>query len=207
MVTVYTQLARSLQNIYSVMNNTLLNINWLVAIPLGFASLLFLWMGVRRGTRFFDHESNASQKERFRDLFLFVFNIISIAFCFLIAMSPTKMWLIMIPVGFTLCIFTVPISILGSYWRLYMIDGFMSKNAGIKINFSVPNEKPDEGIKWYEFTPFAFMLGWLVFFLVNVVMLLIVGNAQELSDFRTIVSIAVGIITGIIFVILGALFK
>ena len=153
------------------MSSILLNINWLALIPLGFASLFFFWLGFRRGTRFFDHESNASQKERLRDLFLSVFDLVSMVFCFLLAMSPTKMWVIMIPIGFALFVFTVPASILGGYYQLYGVSNFVPKNAGIQINLNAPSEKSDKSIYWYEFIPFVFILGWLVFFLIDVVIL------------------------------------
>ncbi len=77
----------------------------------------------------------------------------------------------MIPIGFALFVFTIPVSILGGYYRLYIVTGFMSKDAGIKISLNTPSEKFGKGVYWYEFIPFVFILGWLVFFLVNVVML------------------------------------
>ena len=149
------------------MNMTLSNINWLVAIPLGLMSLFFGGLGWRRSVRFFDHESNASQKERFRDLFLSTFDFVTVVFSLIIALSPTQLWLVMIPIGLGLFIFTIPISILGSYYQLHVASGFMPKNAGINIRSSEPGEKTDDKISWYEFTPFAFVLGWLMFFLVN----------------------------------------
>ena len=153
------------------MNNVFLNINWLAVTPLGFTSLFFLWLTLRRGIRFFDHENNASQKERFRDIFLSTFDIMAMVFCFLLAMSPTKMWLVMIPIGLAIFIFVIPISILGNYYQLYVVSGFMPKNAGVQISLNTPSEKFGKGVYWYEFIPFVFILGWLVFFLVNFVML------------------------------------
>ena len=81
------------------------------------------------------------------------------------------MWVVMIPIGFALFVFTIPVSILGGYYQLYLVTGFMPKNAGIKISLNTPSEKPDNGINWYEFIPFVFLLGWLIFFVVNVVAL------------------------------------
>lgn len=143
-----------------------LDINWLVAIPLGFTSLLSVVLALR-GARFFDHASNASQKERSRDIFLSIFDICTLAFCLLLALSPTELWLAMIPIGLGMFVLVTPISILGSYYHLYVVTGFMPKNAGVKIN--ALNEKSTEKISWYEFFPIAFMLGWLVFFVIKVV--------------------------------------
>jgi hypothetical protein len=93
-------------------------------------------------------------------------------FCILLAMSPIKMWLAMIPCGLGLFVFVVPVSMLSSYWRLYVIDGFMPKNAGIRTSLGNSGEKYDEALNWYEFTPFVFIIGWALFFLINIVLLL-----------------------------------
>ena len=192
------------------MNITLSNINWLVVVPLGFIALFFGTLGLRRSIRFFNHESNASQRERFRDLFLSTFALGTMVFSFLIAMSPTELWLVMIPIGIGMLIFTVPISILGSYYQLHVAIGFMPRNAGFKIPSAAPSEKTDESIAWYEFTPFAFVLGWLMFFIVNAAFLsvgwLTIGTAQELSGFSMIIGIIIGILTAVV-VIVGVFLK
>jgi hypothetical protein len=155
------------------MNISLSSINWFAIIPLGIISLFFLWLGFRRGIRFFDHESNSSQKERLRDIFLFTFNLVAIAFCVLIAMSPTELWLVMIPIGLGLFIFVIPVSLLGSYYELYVVTGYMPKNAGFHVQLNDPNEKLDGKIVWYEFSPFIFIAGWFIYFIVSIVKLIL----------------------------------
>jgi hypothetical protein len=143
---------------------TLSDINWLAAFPLGLAALFFLLLGYRRGVRFFDHESNSSQKERQRDNFLASFDIAAFVFCIVLAMSPVKLWLLMIPIGIAALLFCIPVSILGSYYQLYEVTGFMPKNAGIQVQHNGPGEKPDGKVVWYEFIPFIFIAGWLTYF-------------------------------------------
>ncbi len=191
------------------MDITLANINWLAAIPLGFVALFFGALGLRRGIRFFDHESNASQKERLRDLFLSVFDMVAMVFGVLLAMSPTELWLVMIPIGLGLFIFVIPISMLGGYYQLHVASGFMPKNAGIKIRLGAPKETIDEKMAWYEFTPLAFIFGWLMFFLVKLAILSIgwiIGNSPEPNSLSTIIGMIVGTMTGVI-VVLGAFVK
>ncbi len=189
--------------------NNISTINWLIAIPLGFAGLFFLLLGFRRCVRFFDHQNNTNQKERFRDLFLSTFDIVAAIFCFLIATSSPKLWLVMIPIGLVLFIVCIPISLLGGYYQLYVVSGFMPKNAGIQIHFDLLVEKAKEKIPWYEFAPFAFILGCLVFFLVNVAILSFgwfIGNAQELYDSSIIIGIIIGTVT-VAIVILGVIIR
>ena len=108
-----------------------------------------------------------------RDIFLFVFNLVAIVFCVLIAMSPTELWLVMIPIGLGLFIFVIPVSLLGSYYQFYVVAGYMPKNAGFQVQLNDPSEKLDGKILWYEFTPFMFITGWLVYFIVSIVMLIL----------------------------------
>ncbi len=155
------------------MNNTLSNINWFVGLPLGSISLFFLWIGFRRGVRFFDHENSSSQKERLRDVFLSTFDIVATGFCVLLAVSPTKLWLAMIPIGIIMFVFAIPVSLLGSYYQLYVVTGYMPKNANVQVQRNILNEKSDGKILWYESIPFIFITGWLIYFLFNIATLAI----------------------------------
>jgi hypothetical protein len=169
----FQSLARSMQNTPKFLRANLSNINWIIALPLGIVSLFFLWIGFRRGVRFFDHENNSSKKEKLRDVFLSTFDIVTVGFCVLLAVSPTNLWLVMIPIGSALFVFTIPVSLLGSYYQLYVVTGYMPKNAGIQVQHSVLNEKANGKIVWYEFTPFIFVIGWLIYFLFNIAILAI----------------------------------
>jgi hypothetical protein len=77
------------------------------------------------------------------------------------------------PLGIALFVFTIPVSLLGSYYQLYVVTGYMPKNAGIQVQHSVLNEKANGKIVWYEFTPFIFFIGWLMYFLFNIAILAI----------------------------------
>ena len=70
-------------------------------------------------------------------------------------------------------VFSIPVSLLVSYYKLYVITGYMPKNAGIQIQHGVPNKETDGKILWYEFTPFIFIAGWLIYFLFNIAVLAI----------------------------------
>jgi hypothetical protein len=170
-----------------------MNINWLAAVPIGLLSLFFVLLAFRRGVRFFDHESPAGKTERFRDIFLSIFDLTSAAFGILIVIFPIKMWPVGILCGLGLFVFVLPISILGSYWQL-SVSGFMPKNAGIRISAeeTLPENK-GKWLAWYEFIPFAYLIGWIVFFLVTVVL----GFTGSLSEnTTTILSIIAGTAAG-----------
>jgi hypothetical protein len=116
------------------MNITLSDINWAAVFPLGIISFFPLWLGYRRIARFFDHKNNSSKKERLLDAFLSTCDIYAAVFCFLMAIGPIKFWLVMIPFSLGALVCVIPLSILGSYYQLYFVQGYMPKNSGIKVS-------------------------------------------------------------------------
>jgi hypothetical protein len=150
-----------------IMNIILTNVNWFTAFWLGIVAIYFLWLGLRRGIRFFDHENGYSKKERLLDGFLLAFNISTVGFCVFLAISPIKLWLAMIPIGFAIIIVVIPVVLLGSYYHLFFVSGYMPKNNDVQSHHNLPPEKSENKMAWFEFAPFVFIVGWFVFFVIN----------------------------------------
>ncbi len=70
-------------------------------------------------------------------------------------------------------VFAIPVSLLGSYYQLYVVTGYMPKNANVQVQRNILNEKSDGKILWYESIPFIFITGWLIYFLFNIATLAI----------------------------------
>ncbi len=171
--------------------------NFIISIPLGLIALFFGSIGWRRGNRFNFHDYQGDRKERLRDSFFSSFTMITAISCLFPIIAPLSIWGFIIPIALLMVLVITPISMLGAYWSSFLGNAM----TGGKIrnnNFFWQSKKDISTLEWYEFTPFAFVGGWVVYYLVYVSLLLALGY-EIMSDnaptWIIFVGLAVGVVT------------
>ena len=94
---------------------------------------------------------------------------------------------------------------LGFYLKSFLANVLVGLTNLLTGNDSIRNngifwkkEKDISSLEWYEFTPFAFVSGWIVCYLVYLSLLLILGykiNSDNVPMWIIFVGLIVGIIT------------
>jgi hypothetical protein len=76
--------------------------------------------------RFYFYEYGNDPKEGFPDIFLGYVDLIALSLSLLMAISPPKWWMFMIPCGSSLFLFA-PFFMLREYWKKKIINGRMTE--------------------------------------------------------------------------------
>jgi hypothetical protein len=168
--------------------------------PIGIIALFFVFIGWRRGIRFNFHDYQGDKKERLRDNFFSSFTIITSLGCLIPIIFPFDLWGFAIPLYLLMVFVITPVSMLGAYWSSFL--GNVMTGARIRNNgFFWQSSKDISVLEWYEFTPFAFVGGWVVCYLVYVSLLLVMGYrimSEDVPAWFILVGLTVGTITAVI---------
>jgi hypothetical protein len=182
-------------------------IRFALAIPLGLIALFFLYIGSRRGERFSFHDYQGDDQERLRDNFFSAFTMFTSLSCLTI-MIPLTSWRFAIPFILLLILIGTPMLMLGFYLKSFLANVLVGLTNLLTGNDSILNngifwkkEKDISSLEWYEFTPFALVSGWIVYYLVYLSFLLILGFKID-SDNAPVWVIFVGLTVGIITAVL-----
>lgn len=101
---------------------------WLVlGVPLGIGGVLLFVKGMKKTNRFFYHDYGESKSEQFKDvllssvyLFCGVCCLAVVGLAFIVGAEDVGRYLFFIPAFILFGAFVIPVSILGSYWQLYL---------------------------------------------------------------------------------------
>ena len=175
-------------------------IKFTIVIPIGIIALFFVFVGWRRGIRFNFHDYQGDKKERLRDNFFASFTMIAAIGCIIPIMFPFDLWGFAIPFYLLIVLVITPISMLGQYWSSFLgnvMTGGRIRNSG----FFWQSGKDISALEWYEFTPFAFVGSWVVYYLVYLSLSLVQGYeiiSEDIPAWIILVGLSVGMISGVI---------
>ena len=171
-------------------------LNCIITVPLGSIALFFLFIGWRRGIRFNFYDYQGNKTERLRDNFLSSFTVITSLCSVFPIFAPTSLWGFIIPFSLLMVLVLTPLAMLGAYFSSFLAH---LPTRGSVFNVGFWGQKNIEGSKlqWYEFTPFAFVIGWMVYYLVYVLSLLASGM-KIMSDTVPMWIILVALMFGVI---------
>jgi hypothetical protein len=175
-------------------------IRFTIAIPIGIIALCFLFIGWRRGIRFNLHDYQGDKRERLRDNFFSSFTIITSLGCIVPIIFPFDLWGFGIPFYLLMIILVTPLSMLGAYWSSFL-GNLMTGGKIRSSGFIWQLGKGASDLNWYEFTPFAFVGGWIVYCLVYLFFLLVMGYkimSDDVPAWITLTGLTVGTLVAII---------
>jgi hypothetical protein len=170
-------------------------INCVVAVPFVILALFFVLTGWQRGLRFNFHDYQGNSRERMRDNFFSSLNIITGISCAFPIIASIKLWGFAVPLILLSIVVVTPLAMLGasfsSFLGVIMTSGKIRDHAASWLG-----GKDLSTLEWYEYTPFAFVAGWLVYYLVYISLLLIL-RIKITSDVVPIWIVITGLILGI----------
>ena len=113
----------------------------------------------------------------------------------------------MIPFTLLLILMVTPVSMLGAYWSSFLANIMSGGKVRNNILF-LQNIKEVSMLEWYEFTPFALVIGWIIYCLVYVAILLVLGievTSENAPDWSIFVALAFGV--GIAFLVTIGIYR
>jgi hypothetical protein len=169
--------------------------NCVISLPLGIIALIFVFAGGRRGVRFRTHDYQEDKKERLRDNFFSSFTMMTGICCIFPIISPVNLWGFSIPLSLLFVLVLTPLSMLGASFNSFLFR--FPKTLTINVGMWGANNPDGSSLRWFEYTPFAVVVGWMVYYLVYVLSLLISG-IKIMSDTAPLRTILVALIFGVV---------
>jgi|GEM_PF-7046962 hypothetical protein len=161
------------------------------------AALFFGYVGLRWERRFRSNYYQGDKKERFRDIFFSSFTITTSISCFLLVIAPIDLWLLVIPIILLLILVVTPMSMLSSF-----LNRKITATERIASNIFLAHfESLEKDIlisEWYEYTPFSFVAGLIVFYLSYLGISFLAGSdvaSENVPLWSVLVSFSLGLIT------------
>jgi hypothetical protein len=175
-------------------------INCVIAVPLVTIALFFVFTGWRRGIRFNFHDYQGNQRERLRDNFFSSFTMLTAFSAVLPIFFPANLWGFAIPFIFLSILVLTPLAMLMASWSSFLAR-LMTRGRIRDGGAFGQNRKDLSTLEWYEFTPFAFVAGWVGYYLVYILLLLVLG-IKLMSDVTPTWVVIVGLVVGVITAVL-----
>jgi len=171
--------------------------NLILAPFFGVIGILFLVIALprafRTGLPYNIH--NQTEKDILRDNFFGTLAFTCALFCIAPSVIPIKSWYTVIPLGLVFIFVMSCGATLGAYLRALMT---YAMTKAIQRTNQFFDQSDDSGrLKWYEFTPFAFIAGWVIYYLIYVASALLTGFEVS-SDHPPIWSIIISLIFGLL---------
>ena len=170
-------------------------INCVIGLPLGIIALIFVFSGWRRGVRFRIHDYQENKKERLRDNFFSSFTMATGFCCAFPIISPVNLWGFMIPLSLLFILGLTLLFMLGASFSSLLFR--FPKNSTFNVGLWGTNNPDGASLRWFEYTPFAVVIGWMVYYLVYVLSLLASG-IKIASDTAPLQIILVALILGVV---------
>ena len=169
-------------------------INCVVAFPFVVMAVFFVLTGWQRGLRFNFYDYQGNSRERMRDNFFSSLNIITGVSCVFPIIASIKLWGFAVPMILLSIVVVTPFAMLGASFSAFlgeiMTGGKIREHAAFWLG-----GKDLSTLEWYEYTPFAFVAGWLVYYLIYISLLLIL-RIKITSDVAPIWIVIIGLILG-----------
>ncbi len=169
-------------------------INCVIGLPLGIIALVLVFSGWRRGVRFRTHDYQENKKERLRDNFFSSFTMMTGICCIFPIFSPVNLWGFMIPLSLLFILVLTPLSMLGASFNSLLFR--FPKTSTFNVGMWGTNNPDGSSLRWIEYTPFAVVIGWIVYYLAYILFLLISG-IKIMSDTTPLWIILVALIFGV----------
>jgi len=170
-------------------------INCVIGLPLGIIALLFVFIGWRRGIRFRLHDYQGNKRERLRDNFFSSFAIITGICCVFPIFSPASSWGFFIPFSLLSILVLTPLAMLGESVSSFLFR--FPTHSTFNVGLWGSSNADGSVLQWYEYTPFALVMGWAAFYLVYIGFSLVSGTTI-MSDAVPVWIILVGFTFGIV---------
>lgn len=170
-------------------------INCVIGLPLGIIALTFVFVGWRRGVRFRTHDYQENKKERLRDNFFSSFTIATGICCVFPIISPVNLWGFMIPLSLLFILVLTLLSMMGASFGSLLFP--LPKTSTFNVGMWGTNNPDGASLRWFEYTPFAVVIGWLVYYLVYILSLLVSGM-KIMTDTAPLWIILVALIFGVV---------
>jgi len=175
------------------------NIHYAISTLIIMVALFFLFIGWRRGLRFYFHDYAGNKNEKFRDNFFASVTVGTAISCVILVVTPITLWGFAVPVMLLMILGGSALSISGAYWSSFLSNLFISrKNRNDQLFWDEDKDLPN--LEWYEFTPFAFFIGWIVYYLVYAIPLVISGisvTTENAPMDNILIGFSVGLVTAI----------
>jgi hypothetical protein len=175
-------------------------VNCVIAVPLVLIALFFVFTGWQRALRFNFHYYQDNDREKMRDNFFSSLNVVTGFLCIFPAIVSVSLWWFAIPFTLLMILVGTPLVMLGASWSSFLSMLMTGKRIGYTGAFWLGGKNLST-VEWYEYTPFAMIASWVVYFLVYVALLLLLQieiTSDVVPIWIVIVSLVFGVIAGLI---------